>query len=55
MSHWLLFIVLSVPGAGYVTTDKVEGFTERTQCERMASLLYGIRGVSVSHVCLEVK
>lgn len=55
MTHWLLFIVLTIPGAGYVTTDKIENFADQTQCERAAAMLYGLRGVSVAHVCLPVK
>jgi hypothetical protein len=56
MSHWLLFIILSVQGAGYVTTDKVEGFTSQTQCERSAALLYSTRSsATIVHVCMEVK
>jgi hypothetical protein len=54
-THFILYVVLTIFGAGYVTTDKIEGFSDRTQCERQASLLYSIRGVTVSHVCLEVK
>jgi hypothetical protein len=38
-----------------VTTDKVEGFTDRAQCERAGALMYSLRDVSVRHVCLEVR
>jgi hypothetical protein len=56
IAHWLLYIVLTIPGAGYVTTDKIEGFSSRTECERAGALLYSVRGgVTVSHVCMEVK
>jgi hypothetical protein len=55
-AHWLLFIILSVPGAGYVTTDKIEGFTSQAQCERSAALLYSTRSsATIVHVCMEVK
>ena len=55
MSTWLLYVILTIPGSGFMTTDKIEGFHDRAQCERAGALLYSMRDVSVRHVCLEIK
>jgi hypothetical protein len=57
IEHWILFLVFSINGAGFVTTDKVEGFTTRAQCERMGSVaeLSLPSGIHLVHFCMRVQ
>lgn len=53
MTHWTLYIVLAF--AGYVTTDKIEGFSSRISCERAASYLQFPAGARVTLNCVEIR
>lgn len=53
MTHWTLYVILTF--AGYLTTDKIEGFSSRIECERAAGQLQFPVGGQVRLNCVEIR